>query len=87
MTARNDKQGLELLAYRELSPKERACVAIDHASGEPLADVRRWTLFTQVTGLFFPTKRGLSMTFDDLDWLIGRLQEARAQLGSASDRS
>jgi hypothetical protein len=87
MSARNKRPGLEALAYRELSPTERVYVSIDRASGEPLLDVRCWSRFTKVTGDFWPTKRGLSFTADELGELIERLQEVRATLGASSRQS
>ena len=86
MSARN-KPGLEALAYRELSLTERVYVSIDRASGEPRLDVRCWSRFTKVTGDFWPTKRGLSFTADELGQLIERLQEVRAKLGTPSRQS
>jgi hypothetical protein len=80
MSARNNKPGLEALAYRELSPTERVYVSIDRARSEPRVDVRLWTRLSQVTGIFIPTARGMPLSVDELNWLLERLLEARASL-------
>jgi len=72
-----------VIAELEKSGRERVRVALDHYAGHDLIDIRISVQLTEGTGLWVPTKKGLSLRIAQLPALRAALADAEVRARAA----
>ena len=67
------------LGTLDISPTEQLHISIKTHRGAPAVDIRLHTLLSKVTGIYMPSNRGVTLDVEALEWVLGRLDEARGR--------